>query len=85
MSTTKIPNELLSSGVGTGASNLVELDSSGKLPAVDGSNLTGVAQSHTSSGTAPSSPSIGDKWHDTTNEKLYMRTNDGTSNLWLQI
>ena len=51
----------------------------------DGSALTGVAQSHTSSGTAPSSPSIGDKWHDTTNEKLYMRTNDGTSNLWLQI
>jgi len=44
-----------------------------------------VGSTHTSSGTAPSSPSIGDKWHDTTNEKLYMRTNDGTSNLWLQI
>jgi hypothetical protein len=44
-----------------------------------------IGATHTSSGTAPSSPSIGDKWHDTTNEKLYMRTNDGTSNLWLQI
>jgi hypothetical protein len=51
----------------------------------DGSSLTGVSQAHTSSGTAPSSPAIGDKWHDTTNEKLYMRTNDGTSDLWLQI
>jgi hypothetical protein len=43
MSTTKIPDELLSSGVGTGASKLLKLDSSGKLPAVDGSNLTGMA------------------------------------------
>ena len=53
----------------------------------DGSALTGISAgpSHTSSGTAPSSPSVGDKWHDTTNEKLYMRTNDGTSDLWLQI
>lgn len=33
----------LASGVGTSAGNLVKLDSSGKLPAIDGSQLTGVA------------------------------------------
>jgi hypothetical protein len=40
---------------------------------------------HTSAGSAPGSPAIGDFWHDTTNEKLYIRTNDGTSNIWMQI
>ena len=33
----------LASGVGTSAGNLVKLDSAGKLPAIDGSQLTGVA------------------------------------------
>ena len=53
----------------------------------DGSQLTGISSgpTHTSSGTAPSSPSIGDFWMDTTNDRLYIRTNDGTSNIWLQI
>jgi hypothetical protein len=44
-----------------------------------------IGPTHTASGTAPSSPSLLDVWNDTTNEKLYMRTNDGTSNLWLEI
>ena len=34
---------------------------------------------------APGSPAIGDFWHDTTNDKLYIRTNDGSSNIWLQV
>jgi hypothetical protein len=42
MALTKVTDTLLSSGVGTSANNLVELDSNGKLPAVDGSNLTGL-------------------------------------------
>lgn len=52
-----------------------------------GANLTGISSgpTHTSSGSAPGSPSIGDFWHDTTNDKLYIRTNDGSSNIWLQI
>lgn len=37
-----ITNAKLSSGVGTSANNLVALDSSAKLPAVDGSQLTNV-------------------------------------------
>jgi len=51
----------------------------------DGSNLTGAGATHTSSGSAPGSPAIGDFWHDTTNDRLYIRTNDGSSNIWLQI
>ena len=51
----------------------------------DGSSLTGAGATHTSSGSAPSSPAIGDFWHDTTNDRLYIRTNDGSSNIWLQI
>jgi hypothetical protein len=42
MAFTKVTDNLLSSGVGTGANNLLELDSTGKLPVIDGSNLTGV-------------------------------------------
>ena len=51
----------------------------------DGSNLTGAGATHTVSGSAPSSPAIGDFWHDSTNDRLYIRTNDGSSNIWLQI
>jgi len=74
-----------SSGTGTVTltSSVSNTDRTITLP--DEDITLGGAQSHTSSGTVPSSPSIGDKWHDTTNEKLYMRTNDGTSDLWLQI
>ena len=57
----------------------------GALPAIDGSSLTGAGPTHTSAGSAPGSPAIGDFWHDTTNDKLYIRTNDGSSNIWLQI
>ncbi len=51
----------------------------------DGSGLSGAGATHTSSGSAPGSPAIGDFWHDTTNDKLYIRTNDGSSNIWLQV
>jgi len=57
----------------------------GALPAIDGSSLTGAGPTHTSAGSAPGSPAIGDFWHDTTNDRLYIRTNDGSSNIWLQI
>lgn len=38
-----IADDKLASGVGTSANNLVKLDSSARLPAVDGSQLTGLA------------------------------------------
>jgi hypothetical protein len=46
MAFTKVTDNLLSSGVGTGAGNILELDSSGKLPAVDGSAVTSLTSSN---------------------------------------
>lgn len=39
----------------------------------------------TSNATAPSSPSVGDQWYDTTNGVLYVRVTDGTDAAWLDI
>ena len=71
---------------------VASIDQAGLLTATSfagsGANLTNLPASgptHTSSGSAPGSPAIGDFWHDTTNDKLYIRTNDGTSNIWLQV
>lgn len=73
-------------------SEVASIDQAGLLTATSfagsGANLTNLPASgptHTSSGSAPGSPAIGDFWHDTTNDKLYIRTNDGTSNIWLQV
>jgi hypothetical protein len=46
MAFTKVTDNLLSSGVGTGAGNILELDSSGKLPAVDGSAVTALTSAN---------------------------------------
>jgi len=48
----------------------------GALPAIDGSNLTGVG-AVTSSASAPSSPSIGDLWLDTDTDLLQVYTSTG--------
>jgi len=64
--------------VGTSANNIVQLNGSAQLPAVDGSNLTGIS-SAVSSGTAaslPSSPSVGNIYLETDTGKL--RWWDGT-------
>ena len=55
----------------------------GSPPAFE--DAAGGGATHTSNASAPGSPSIGDFWHDTGNEKLYIRTNDGTSDVWMQI
>jgi hypothetical protein len=44
MALTKIHNSMLNSTVGTAANNIVALDSSARLPAVDGSQLSGVGK-----------------------------------------
>ena len=73
-------------------SEVASIDQAGVMTATSyagsGANLTNLPASgptHTSSGSAPGSPAIGDFWHDTTNDKLYIRTNDGSSNIWLQV
>ena len=45
-----------------------------------GSGLT-----YTASSTAPTSPTLGDEWYDTSSDILYIRANDGTSTFWLDI
>ena len=72
-------------GSAASLTNVPAANITGTLPAIDGSNLTGAGATHTSAGSAPGSPAIGDFWHDTALDKLYIRTNDGTSNIWLQI
>jgi len=67
--------------VGTSANNVVQLDGSAKLPAIDGSQLTGLASggATVNSGTAanlPSSPSTADIYLETDTGKL--RWWDGT-------
>ena len=45
-----------------------------------GSGLT-----YTASSTAPTSPTLGDEWYDTSSDILYIRATDGTSTFWLDI
>ena len=51
----------------------------------DGSGLTGISagSSVTNSDTAPSSPSDGDMWFNTTDTQLYVYYNDGSSSQWV--
>tara|TARA_E500000318_G_scaffold111760_1_gene131614 strand:+ start:2385 stop:2795 length:411 start_codon:yes stop_codon:yes gene_type:complete len=48
------------------------------------STTAGGGASVTSSDTAPSSPSNGDLWFDSTNLKLYVYYSDGSSSQWVQ-
>jgi len=52
----------------------------GALPAIDGSSLTGI-ETVTKAATAPSSPSNGDQWFNTTNDLLQVYTAAGWSDL----
>jgi len=52
----------------------------GALPAIDGSSLTGI-ETVTKAATAPSSPSNGDQWFNTTNDLLQVYTASGWSDL----
>jgi hypothetical protein len=48
-------------------------------------NLDGRYDQHYNQGTAPTSPTIGDGWYDTTDGTFYKYINDGTNNLWVDI
>ena len=67
ITTGTIPTARLDTG--TSANKLVQLDSTGKLPAISGANLTGVG-TVTKSTTAPSSPAQGDMWFDSTGSAM---------------
>ena len=75
---------------GTAANKLVLLDGSGKIPAVDGSLLTGIvgATKSTSDPTISTNPSggVGTEWHNKTTGQMYICT-DATAgaNVWTNV
>jgi len=75
---------------GTVANKLVLLDGSGKIPAVDGSLLTGIvgATKSTSDPTVSTNPSggVGTEWHNKTSGEMYICT-DATAgaNVWTNV
>ncbi|MFG6500131.1 hypothetical protein [Sulfitobacter sp. 1A15106] len=40
---------------------------------------------HTVNPVPPAAPNVGDTWYDSDDDILYKRTNDGTSDIWLQV
>ena len=75
---------------GTAANKLVLLDGSGKIPAVDGSLLTGIvgATKSTSNPAIDTNPSggVGSEWHNKTTGQMYICT-DATAgeNVWTNV
>ena len=75
---------------GTAANKLVLLDGSGKIPAVDGSLLTGIvgATKSTSNPALDTNPSggVGTEWHNKTTGQMYICTDATTdANTWTNI
>ena len=76
--------------VGTSANNIIQLDSNGKIPAVDGSLLTGVTSglSGSSDPTISTNPStgVGTKFKNTTDGEIFICT-DATAgeNTWKNV
>ena len=76
--------------VGTSANNIIQLDSNAKIPAVDGSLLTGIVSgvSSASDPTISTNPSggVGTKFTNTTSGEIYICT-DATAgaNVWINV
>jgi hypothetical protein len=83
-----IPNARLDTG--TTANKLVLIDGTGKIPAVDGSLLTGIvgATKSSSDPTISTNPSggVGTEWHNTSTGEMYICT-DATAgaNVWKNV
>jgi len=80
-----------SNDIGTSANQLLKLDGTAKIPAADGSLLTGLPASFTSSASDPvitTNPSggVGTIWKNTTSGEVYCCTNaTAGSNVWTNI
>ena len=92
MAVNKFDNSMFDSdAIGTSANQLVQLDGSTKIPAVDGSLLTGIPSSFTKSASDPvitTNPAggVGTLWINTTSGEAYCCT-DATAgeNVWTNI
>jgi hypothetical protein len=52
----------------------------------DGTTFTMMkAPTHYTAPAAPTTPYVGDTWYDTSNSKVFLRTNDGTNDIWQDI
>ena len=92
MAVNKLDNSMIDpNDIGTSANQLVQLDGSAKIPAVDGSLLTGIPSSFTKSASDPviaTNPSggVGTLWANTTSGEVYCCT-DATAgaNVWKNV
>ena len=92
MAVNKFDNSMLDAGtIGTTANKLLQMDGSAKIPAVDGSLLTGIPSSFTKSASDPvitTNPSggVGTIWANTTSGEVYCCT-DATAgaNVWTNV
>ena len=92
MAVNKFDNSMFDAGtIGTTANKLLQLDGTAKIPAVDGSLLTGIPSSFTSSASDPvitTNPSggVGTLWKNTASGEVYVCT-DATAgeNVWINI
>tara|TARA_B100001179_G_C18587066_1_gene402712 strand:- start:64 stop:1266 length:1203 start_codon:yes stop_codon:yes gene_type:complete len=92
MAVNKFDNSMFDAGtIGTTANKLLQLDGSTKIPAVDGSLLTGIPSSFTKSASDPTvstnpSGGVGTLWINTTSGEAYCCT-DATagSNVWINV
>ena len=92
MAVNKFDNSMFDAGtIGTTANKLLQMDGSAKIPAVDGSLLTGIPPSFTKSASDPTistnpSGGVGSLWANTTSGEVYCCT-DATAgaNIWTNI
>ena len=92
MAVNKLDNSMIDSNdIGTSANQLLKLDGTSKIPAVDGSLLTGFTSSFTSSASDPTistnpSGGVGTLWKNTTSGEVYCCT-DATAgaNVWTNV
>ena len=92
MAVNKFDNSMLDAGtIGTTANKLLQLDGSAKIPAIDGSLLTGIASSFTKNASDPAiatnpAGGVGTIWVNTTSGETYCCT-DATAgaNVWTNV
>ena len=89
MALTKVDISIMDN-VGTTANKLLAYDGSGNLPAVDGSQLTGISGPTQSSSdpTISTNPSggVGTQWNNTTSGEVYICTDATTGeNVWINV
>jgi hypothetical protein len=92
MAVNKFDNSMLDAGtIGTTANKLLQMDGSAKIPAVDGSLLTGIPSSFTKNASDPAlntnpSGGVGTIWANTTSGEVYCCT-DATAgaNVWTNV